>query len=64
MDDVTATQDVGVPMPQRSVFDNDSESYDQINTEDWQRLVPRYQYQLKMREEKAEDIFFGGQMCE
>jgi hypothetical protein len=64
MDDLTTTNDSEFRVQQASAFDNGSESFDHVRTEDWQRLTPQYRYRLDMREEKSEDIFFGGQMCE
>jgi len=64
MDDMLVTTGLETGTYQQSALNNESEGYDQERTEDWQRLKPQYRYQLNMREEKSEDIFFGGQMCE
>ena len=47
-----------------STLNNESEGFDQARTEDGQRLTTQYRSKLNMREEKSEDIFYGGQMCE
>jgi len=64
MDDFTNNKNSESGIPEASAFDNHSESFELRSTEDWQRLTPRFKYQISAREEKSDDIFFGGQMCE
>lgn len=64
MDDILVDKSSGNAIYAGSVFNTESEGLDLVQTEDWQRLIPQYRYRLNIREEKSEDIFYGGQMCE
>jgi hypothetical protein len=64
MDDILVTNGSEAGTYSRSFLNDESEGFDIVRTEDWQRLTPQYRYRLNMREVESEDIFFGGQMCE
>lgn len=64
MNDILIATGSEVGIYAESTLNNESEGFDQSRTEDWQRLTPQYRSKLNMREEKSEDIFYGGQMCE